>query len=51
MAAQTELEVQTETDIIQGSKLVVRMQYDDAIVVSQGNLDHLLSAIVQVSPY
>ena len=37
-------------DLIKGKQLVVRMQYDDAIVVSQNNLDDLLSAIVQVSP-
>ena len=39
-----------QTDLIMGRQLVVRMQYDDAIVVSQSNLDDLLSAIVQVSP-
>jgi hypothetical protein len=50
MAAQTELAAQKESDIIGGSQLVVRMQYDDGIVVSQSNLDDLLSAIVQVSP-
>ena len=39
-----------QTDLIMGRQLVVRMQYDDAIIVSQSNLDDLLSAIVQVSP-
>ena len=39
-----------QTDLITGRQLVVRMQYDDAIVVSQSYLDDLLSAIVQVSP-
>ena len=40
-----------QTDLIQGTQLVVRMQYDDAIVVPQCYLDHLLSDIVQVGPY
>ena len=49
MAAKIEAEAPTE--IIGGRQLVVRMQYDDALVVSQGNLERLLSAIVKVSPY
>ena len=39
-----------QIDIITGRQLVVRMQYDDGIVVSQTYLDDLLTAIVQVRP-